>query len=167
VTILRISADLRGLFHLGNRTASLGALIRAGDKANSERAWQTAEIAYANALKKDPGLAHIWVQYGHALKEQGRLRPAEEAYRRALALDSKVADTHLQLGGVLKLQKRPAEAVNAYRSAFRLDPDLTVAFDELRGMGVQPEDLESTVEIEFVNRLYGLDIKNPGKTLGR
>jgi glycosyltransferase involved in cell wall biosynthesis len=85
------------------------------------------------------------------------LRPAEDAYHRALALDNKVADTHLQLGHVLKLQRRPGEAVNAYRSAFRLDPDLTVAVDELRGMDVH---LEATVEIEFVNRLYGLEIKN-------
>jgi glycosyltransferase involved in cell wall biosynthesis/Flp pilus assembly protein TadD len=139
--------------------AGLSALIRAGDTANSARDWKSAEIAYADALKKDPQLTHIWVQYGHALKEQGRLRPAENAYRRALALDGTVADTYLQLGHVLKLQRRPTEAVDAYRAAFRFDPGMTAAFDELRGMGADPGDVESTVDIEFVNRLYDLDLK--------
>jgi glycosyltransferase involved in cell wall biosynthesis/cytochrome c-type biogenesis protein CcmH/NrfG len=140
--------------------AGLDASIRAGDEANLARDWKAAEIAYANALKKDPRLTHIWVQYGHALKEQGRLPPAEDAYRRALALDGSVADTHLQLGHVLKLQRRPAEAVDAYRSAFRLDPGLTAALDELRGMGGDPADPESAVDIDFVNRLYNLDLQN-------
>lgn len=158
--ILGIALDLPGLLHVVNPMVGLGALIRAGDKANSERAWRTAEIAYAHALKKNPRLAHIWVQYGHALKEQGRLRPAEGAYRRALTLDSNLADTHLQLGHVLKLQKRAAESVDAYRSALRLDPDSIAAFDELRGMGVEPADLETTVDIEFINQLYDLDLQN-------
>lgn len=97
-------------------------LIARADAANAARDWHQAEIEYESALKLQPALPAIWVQYGHALKEQGRLEPAERAYRRALALDGSVADTHLQLGHVAKLQGRPAQAQASYRQAYQLDP---------------------------------------------
>ncbi len=75
--------------------------------------WAIAARYYREALDRNPDNAPIWVQYGHALKEQGLLQPAEEAYRRSLTHDDTLADTHLQLGHVLKLQGRPYEAAEA------------------------------------------------------
>jgi len=49
-------------------------------------------------LEIDPKLASIWVQYGHALKEQGFHKEAEAGYRRAIELVPESADTWLQLG---------------------------------------------------------------------
>jgi glycosyltransferase involved in cell wall biosynthesis/tetratricopeptide (TPR) repeat protein len=143
---------------LRRRRISLGALIAAGDAANAARSWKTAGVAYAKVLQRNPQLAHIWVQYGHTLKEQGSLRQAEEAYRQALALDDNVADTHLQLGHVLKVQGRSTEAISSYQTAYQLDPNFIDAFNELRELGLARPKSEATIDIEFVYELYGLRV---------
>jgi tetratricopeptide (TPR) repeat protein len=107
------------------------------DRAMASRRWAEAEAAYRQALAVNPELAHIWVQYGHALKEQGKLSEAETAYRRSLALNANPADTHLQLGHVLKLQGRHDDAVDSYLTAHRLHPDLSYPVIELRALGVE------------------------------
>lgn len=75
------------------QSGGLGA-IALGDRARDAGAWEAAVLHYRAALSRNPNNAPIWVQYGHALKESGRLTEAEIAYRHALD----VADTHLQLG---------------------------------------------------------------------
>jgi tetratricopeptide (TPR) repeat protein len=69
--------------------------ITLADRARDLRYWDVAARYYREALDRNPDNTPIWVQYGHALKEQGLLEPAEEAYRRSLALDDAIADTHL------------------------------------------------------------------------
>src|SRR5215831_4621388 len=101
-----------------NGKTPVGRLVRLGDQANRERLWAKAANAYHTALSLDASLKHIWVQYGHALKEQGHLKEAEAAYRRSLALDDDLADTHLQLGHVLKLQGRIEDAITAYLRSY-------------------------------------------------
>jgi tetratricopeptide (TPR) repeat protein len=96
--------------------------IRSGDRARDRRAWDDARDAYAEALRLDPSLSHIWVQYGNALKELQRLDDAEAAYRRALDAGLAIADTYLQLGHVLKLQGNTDAAASAYQRATELDP---------------------------------------------
>jgi tetratricopeptide (TPR) repeat protein len=66
------------------RDLGTGALIQLGDAANREQRWAEAAEAYAEALTQDRGLAHIWVQYGHCLKEQGHAEEAACAYHEAL-----------------------------------------------------------------------------------
>src|SRR5258707_4961510 len=103
---------------------NVGKLVQSGDEANRRRSWREAEAAYRAALEIDSSLTHIWVQYGHALKEQGDLDGAEQAYCNSLALDGGTADTHLQLGHVLKLQDRIDGAADSYVTAHRCDPAL-------------------------------------------
>lgn len=110
-------------------------LIDLGDRARATRDWKEAAAFYQQALESDPQRAAIWVQFGHALKEQGQRAQAEAAYRRSLALEGGVADTHLQLGHVLKLLGRRQEAAQSYLSALRLDVDLTDARRELARLG--------------------------------
>src|ERR1043166_6135942 len=105
---------------------------RPGDRAMASRRWAEAEAAYRKALGINPELAHIWVQYGHALKEQGKLAEAEAAYRRSLGLNASSADTHLQLGHVLKLQGRRDDAVASYLPAHRLASALPYPVIELQ-----------------------------------
>jgi hypothetical protein len=76
-------------------------LLRRRDAGERQGLWREREAAYHAELSLDPSMKHIWVQYGHALKEQGRLDAAEQAYRRSQALDAGLADTNLQLGHVL------------------------------------------------------------------
>lgn len=97
--------------------------IRRGNIARDRRDWKAAFGWYGEALRLDPSLSHIWVQYGHATKECGDLEDAETAYRRALTLSPNIADTYLQLGHVLKLRGKGVDAEKAYAKAARLAPD--------------------------------------------
>ncbi|MGH7094276.1 MAG: glycosyltransferase [Stellaceae bacterium] len=108
---------------------------RAGDRARDAKLWLAAARHYRRALARNPADTAVWVQYGHTLKEAGRLTEAEAAYRRALDCDPAVADTHLQLGHVLKLQQKTRAALAAYLRAFALDPVLPYPLDELAGLG--------------------------------
>ena len=95
-----------------------------GDRARQAGLWPVARRMYRLTLDADPSLAHIWVQYGHALQQAGQLGEAEAAYLRSLSLLPDFADTHRQLGHVLKRQGRLTEAEAAYTRAWRLDPEL-------------------------------------------
>jgi len=108
--------------------------VEEGDKAQDARNRPAAARHYRHALALQPGLMPVWVQLGHALKEQGDYAGAEAAYRRALALDRTIADTHLQLGNLLKLQARRVQAVDAYAAASRLDPELVAAREALHAL---------------------------------
>src|SRR6266436_4376381 len=105
-------------------------VVDLADRARDAGQWELAAQLYRKALDRNSREPHIWVQYGHALKESGELRApdklaqAELAYRRGLSLDPGVADTYLQLGHVLKLQGKTEEAQAAYLHAFALDPAL-------------------------------------------
>ena len=85
-------------------------LANGADRANAAKNWSEAEAGYAAALRIDPSQAPIWVQYGHALKEQARLAEAERAYRQALSAYPGHAETCLQLAHLLAGQGRGEEA---------------------------------------------------------
>ncbi|HVB17760.1 MAG TPA: glycosyltransferase, partial [Stellaceae bacterium] len=118
-------------------------LIDEGDKARDVRNWAVAARYYRQGLERQPDLTGIWVQLGHALKEQGDYAGAEAAYRRALVLEPKEADTHLQLGHLLKLKGHRDQAIGEYATAFRLDPELAAAGEELRALlGYSPSETD-------------------------
>lgn len=96
--------------------------LTAGNAANTARDWKSARAHYARVLAIDPSLWSTWVQYGHALKEQGQLAEAEAAYRRSLAITPENCDTWLQLGHVLKLRGKLKHALAAYVRAWEIDP---------------------------------------------
>lgn len=115
--------------------------VQAGDDARG-RDWPAAARHYAAGLRIDPRLAHIWVQFGHALKESNDLVGAERAYRAALAYAPQVADTYLNLGHALKLQGRKQEAAAAYMRALELDGGWAEATRELSGLVRDGETLD-------------------------
>jgi tetratricopeptide (TPR) repeat protein len=148
------------------KSDGVARLVQIGDEANHRHSWREAEKAYHAALVLDASLKHIWVQYGHSLKEQGHFVAAEEAYRRSLKLDAAIADTHLQLGHVLKLQEKLDEAVDAYLNAYRLQPTHQDAARELRELDVvMPTRAdhvdEFTCDPDFVDSVYGIG-ERPG-----
>ena len=131
--------------------ASLAArLIAAADRARGARDWANAALLYQQALTVDPGLTAIWVQLGHALKEQGDRAGAEAAYRRSLALNDGISDTHLQLGHVLKMQGHRSDAAKAYFTALRLDPAASDPRLELRGLGYSDDEITVAVTTGFL-----------------
>lgn len=114
--------------------------IAAADEQRDRRNWAESARLYRTALDLDDSLAHVWVQYGHSLKEGGDLTGAEAAYQQALIL-ADLADTHLQLGHLHKLMGRLREAEQDYLQAFDRQPNLKDARTELGNFNWNPARL--------------------------
>jgi tetratricopeptide (TPR) repeat protein len=122
--------------------ANIRRAVQRGDDTRDSRDWPAVARAYAEGLRGDPRLDHIWVQLGHALKEAGDPQAAEGAYRAALHYRSDLADTHLNLGHALKLQGRRQEAASAYMRALELEGGWADATRELSGLARDGETLD-------------------------
>jgi cytochrome c-type biogenesis protein CcmH/NrfG len=92
------------------------------NRARDARQWEIAARFFADELERDPYAAAIWVQFGHALKEAGRISEAEAAYRHAVRLSAETLDTLLPLGHALALQDKRAEAAQIFARALDLSP---------------------------------------------
>lgn len=92
------------------------------NRARDARQWELAVRFFADELDRDPYAPAIWVQFGHALKEAGRISEAETAYRNAVSLGGETLDTLLALGHALTLQDKRAEAAQIYARALDLSP---------------------------------------------
>jgi GT2 family glycosyltransferase/tetratricopeptide (TPR) repeat protein len=134
----------------------LTELIAAGDKANAQRDWEKAAGCYAAALRLDPLVVAIWVQLGHALKEQGALGFAELAYRRAVSVDPMSIDALVQLGHFLNKVGHYSEAILFFQRAGSLDPSLRNLEQEVPAYQASP-----TVGHALVHSLVGEIFASP------
>lgn len=112
-------------------TRAVHRLLTTANAARAREDWRSAAKHYSSALEQDPGLAHIWIQLGHALKESGDLAGAETAYRQAERLQPASAEPLLHLGHLSKLRGDTAGAVRGYLAAARLEPNAPDAVGEL------------------------------------
>jgi tetratricopeptide (TPR) repeat protein len=71
--------------------------VALGNRARDAGRWELAVRYYRDALDLKPDEPEIWVQFGHALKEAGKVSEAELAYRKAIELGAKNADTNATL----------------------------------------------------------------------
>jgi glycosyltransferase involved in cell wall biosynthesis len=110
---------------------TVSGYITIGDRCRDVRNWDGARQNYEDALALNPELQHIWIQLGHARKENGDLNGAEEAYREALKLKPEDADCHLQLGHLYKMKNQMGLALEAYTRAKEIDPTLGDARQEI------------------------------------
>lgn len=117
-SLLRVgSADCRDSRSHGKEASRTRA-----NRARDARQWELAARFFADELDRDPYAPAIWVQFGHALKEAGRIPEAETAYRNAVSLGGETLDTLLALGHALTLQDKRAEAAQIYARALDLSP---------------------------------------------
>lgn len=93
---------------------------RAGDEARDRKDWTAAAELYRLHLEVEPKDVPIWVQLGHALKEQGQVSEALHAYRQAAELGTEDGDAQLQFGRALVLAGRRGEATESLANALRL-----------------------------------------------
>ena len=108
------------------RRSTVTDLVTWGDAANARRDWREAAAYYAATLQLDPSLVATWVQFGHALKEQGLFGLAEAAYRRAVSRGPQSTDALVQLGHFLNRTKQHTEARELFRRAAALDAGLPI-----------------------------------------
>jgi tetratricopeptide (TPR) repeat protein len=116
--------------------------IARADNFRDRADWPQACEFYRKALDLNKKLSHIWVQYGHALKECRRLKEAEISYKRALEIDNLNPDTHLQLGHLLKIQGRFREAIECYGVATSVGGGVRSAREELKGIGMKDAEID-------------------------
>ncbi|MEA3535645.1 tetratricopeptide repeat protein [Rhizobium sp. CC-YZS058] len=142
-------------------------LVERADHANRARNWGQAAKYYEKALAILADNDGLWVQYGHSLKEQGKLEQAEKAYRTAIGLNGQNADTHLQLGHLLKLREDFSGAAKSYEDALRIDPNFSFARDELNNPGLhiavaktKPRDETVKILLPYFDEAYYLE-RNP------
>ena len=88
-------------------------------------------------------MAGIWVQLGHALKEQGDREGGLAAYQTAWTLEPDVADTALQLGHVFKLLNQPDNAIAWYKQAIKVGTGSHDAARELVGLGLDRQAINA------------------------
>ena len=93
-----------------------------GDQHRAQQEWPEAAEAYQRHLAENPADQPIYVQLGHALKEQGRLPEAMGAYATAVALNGTDPDALRHLADALRRLGRRTEALQAYHRANRLEP---------------------------------------------
>ena len=109
-----------------------------GNKARDAKDWPAATEAYKGYLQAVPDDAGIWVQYAHALKEQGLLIEAEAAYRRGATLMPTDTDARLHLAHLLKRMDRPQQALTVFRELMEIAPTGEV-ITELQALGYRPD----------------------------
>jgi glycosyltransferase involved in cell wall biosynthesis len=96
---------------------------RKGNQCRDARDWRGAVNAYTRHLAFNNADQPIWVQLGHAWKEQGQLEEAAQAYQTAVDLDIDDADANTHLADILRRLDRGEEALAAYERANKSAPN--------------------------------------------
>ncbi|GBH31046.1 glycosyltransferase family 4 protein [Sphingobium xenophagum] len=96
---------------------------RKGNQCRDAGDWQGAVNAYTRHLAFNNADQPIWVQLGHAWKEQGQLEEAAQAYQTAVDLDVDDADANTHLADILRRLDRGEEALAAYERANKSTPN--------------------------------------------
>lgn len=133
-------------------TPRVHSLLKAANEARELRQYAQAAALFRQALDRDESLAHIWIQYGHMLRETCDYAPAETAYQRALDLQP-ASDPHLHLGHLYKQLGQISKAARSYLTAARTDPANGDALAELHRLMVNnieitPEDIMAITDYE-------------------
>ncbi|WP_298334811.1 tetratricopeptide repeat protein [uncultured Erythrobacter sp.] len=134
----------------------VNAMIARGDAARDRKSWRKASDAYAEALEIAPFLTHIRVQFGHMLKEDGRVEEAVAAYQHAAADDPDNADIRVNLAHALKRLGRNEEAIGAFRDAINLNPADRESVDEIFHLSQNLTSVVSSAQAQGKVDLSGL-----------
>lgn len=90
------------------------AIVEHADILRSQGRWLEGALGYAAAIERNPGLPHLWLQYGHLNKESHFFEAAELGYRVAIRLDGSDPDPRLHLAHLLKRLGRLQDALKEF-----------------------------------------------------
>jgi tetratricopeptide (TPR) repeat protein len=117
-TLLRVGQTASGA---GEASGPVNVLAEA-DAARDRRDWATAAFYYQQAVEQYPARVSLFVQLGHAHKENGDFEAALESYRHFLDEEPDDVDIHLQLGHLYNRINEPEAALQWYERAHELAP---------------------------------------------
>lgn len=135
--IKRSTRQIMSRVEMRNPSVARKTFIASADAARDRADWPTATRLYAAALSINPRDRALLIQYGHALKESGRIAEAEGAYQAAVLADQGDPDGWMQLGHIRKLQGRTTEALDCYAEALERNPSYKPARAELLASGAR------------------------------
>jgi glycosyltransferase involved in cell wall biosynthesis len=133
------------------------ALRGEGDAARDLGNWDIASEKYEAYLAQFADDFDIWVQLGHARKEQGDLKRAKLAYGTAMGLRADDDDVCLHMGHLLKLMGDRAGAEEAYRRSFTINSENRNALQELLSLEADIAVAEAATVLAAGRNIY-LDI---------
>ena len=90
-----------------------------------------AIVHFTAALALRPNSPGVWVNFGTALHNNGRLDDTIRAYERAITLKPDYATAHYNLGTALADKGRTDDAIHAFERAIALKPDYAKAHNNL------------------------------------
>ena len=102
------------------------ALIRSGNTAYQQGAFDDAEVAYSNALRADGALDKAHFNLGDALYRQERMEDALAEFNAAAELSNDPnikAKSYHNMGNILGAGGQWDQAVEAYKNALRNNPN--------------------------------------------
>lgn len=118
---------------------------RKGNQCRDARDWPGAVAAYTQHLVENNADQPIWVQLGHAWKEQGQLEEALKAYQGAVDLDIDDADANSHLADILLRLGRDEEALAAYQRLNAVVPSV----EAIRNIRLLQNDSRATSVLEL------------------
>jgi tetratricopeptide (TPR) repeat protein len=134
------------------------ALLRDANTARDRRDWSIAATLYNQYLRLAPDNCAIWVQLGHALKEDKNFDLAIDSYKHALTLDANDFDIYVNLGHALKEDKKIDLAIEAYQRALTLNSknfdiyvNLGHALKDAKNIGLAIEAYNQALTLEPMN----------------
>jgi predicted O-linked N-acetylglucosamine transferase (SPINDLY family) len=102
-----------------------------GNLLKSQGGFREAAESLELAVRLAPQQAAIWLNFGVACLELGRIRQAEDCFRQALAREPHRPEACNILGHALLLQGRCGEAIEQLEQALALKPGYAPAHDNL------------------------------------
>ncbi len=113
---------------------------RKGNQCRDAQDWPGAVSAYMQHLETNGADQPIWVQLGHAWKEQGQLEEASKAYQMAVDLDVDDQDANIHLADLLRRLGRFEEALAAYQRVNNIAPNV----EAMRNIRLLRQDSKAT-----------------------
>ena len=111
----------------------------------------------AEAVRLQPGISVLWLNYGLGLDRLGRPSEAEDALRRAIALEDGLYEAHMALGAVLYRCGRVDDVVPIYRKAVALQPQRIEGYIHLAGALNETQNYAEALGVLEAGRRLGPD----------
>lgn len=144
---------------IGVRNHQVKVLLRNGDNAFAEGAYETAEKAYIEVISLDEHNAAAYAGLGSVYFAEKQFTEARETYRYALKLDKNNETALLHLGEIAEHDGRLESAVEYYEKAVLLNDSISSRFLKIYELLIQLNQPETA--LAAIEQALALEPQNP------